>query len=89
MVDAILREIDKICKSFYESQRKEIKKIIISGASALLPGLKDYCQDYFKKEIEIANPFSDIFYSPILEKKLRKMGPSYAIAIGIALRGLE
>ncbi len=89
LIDAILREIDNISKSFYESQKKEVKKIILAGASALLPGLKDYCQDYFKKEIEIANPFSDIFYTPILEKKLREMGPSYAITVGIALRGLE
>ncbi len=89
LIDAILREIDNISKSFYESQKKEVKKIILAGASALLPGLKDYCQDYFKKEIEIANPFSDIFYTPILEKKLREMGPSYAITVGMALRGLE
>jgi len=66
-----------------------VKKIILAGASALLPGLKNYCQDYFKKEVEIADPFSDIFYPPILENKLKKMGPAYAIAVGMALRGLD
>jgi len=41
--------------------------------------------------VEIANPFSasGIFYTPILEETLKKMGPSYAIAIGMALHGLE
>ena len=62
---------------------------IIAGSSALFPGLKEYFQDHFKKEIKIAAPFSDIFYPPILQEILKEMGPSYAIAAGMALRGLE
>jgi len=89
LIDSILREIDKISKNFYKTHRKEVKKVILAGASSLLPGLKEYCQDYFKKEIEVADPFSNIFCPPILEKELKTMGPSYAIAIGMALRGLE
>jgi len=89
LIDIILREIEKTCKNFYHTERKKIQKIIIAGSTALLPGLKEYCQDYFKKEVEIANPFSKIFYPPILEGTLKKMGPPYAIAIGMALRGLE
>ena len=89
LIDAILREIENIYQDFYRIEKREVKKIILAGASVLLPGLRDYCQDYFKKEVEVANPFSDIFYPPILENKLKKMGPIYAIAIGMALRGLE
>jgi len=54
-----------------------------------MPGLKKYFEDYLKKETEIANPFSSIFYQPILEKILKGMGPAYAIAVGMALRGFE
>jgi Tfp pilus assembly PilM family ATPase len=39
-------------------------------------------------EIEIANPFSSLFYPPVLETALKRMGPAYAIAVGSALRGL-
>ncbi|TET84259.1 MAG: type IV pilus assembly protein PilM [Candidatus Nealsonbacteria bacterium] len=89
LVDVILKEIEKISQNFYQTEGKEIQKIILAGASALLPGLKEYFQNHFKKEIEIANPFSNVFYPPILEKTLKEMGSSYAIAVGIALRGLE
>jgi len=51
--------------------------------------LKEHFQNYFKKEIEIANPFSYLFCPPILENTLKEMGSSYAIAVGMALRGLE
>jgi type IV pilus assembly protein PilM len=88
-IDAILEEIDKICDYFYKIEKREVKKVILAGTSALLPGLEDYCRDYLKKEVEIADPFHDIYYPPILEKNIKKMSPSYAIATGMALRGLN
>lgn len=88
-IDLIARESDKIFKESHLETGKEVEKIIIAGGTALLPGLVEYLKDYFKKDLEIANPFRKIFYPPILEKKLQVMGPSYAIAVGMALRGLE
>jgi len=89
LVDVMLKEIENIVKNFYQLERKEVEKFIIAGGTALIPGLKEYFQDFLKKEVEIADPFSKIFYPPILEKEIKKMGPSYTIAIGMALRGLE
>jgi len=89
LINIVLRESEKIFKNFQWKEGKEIDKIILSGGTAFLPGILEYFQDYFKKEIEIANPFSKIFYPPILEKTLKEMGPSYAIAVGMALRGFE
>jgi len=89
LINIILRESEKIFKNFQWKEGKEIDKIILAGGTALLPGILEYFQDYFKKDIEIANPFSKIFYPPILEKTLKEMGPSYAIAVGMALRGFE
>lgn len=89
LIDLGLREIGKISQSFYQAEGKEIQKFIIAGGTSLLPGLKEYFEDYLRKEIEIANPFSKIFYPPILAETLKIIGPSYAIAVGMALRGLE
>jgi type IV pilus assembly protein PilM len=90
LIDIIIREAEKIFINFQQTEGKEVQKIIIAGGTALTPGLKEYFQNYFKKaEVEIANPFSNIFCPPILEKTLKEMGPAYAIAVGMALRGLE
>jgi type IV pilus assembly protein PilM len=89
LIDLILIEIKKTSKSFCEAESKKIEKIIIAGGTALLPGLKEYFAAQLKKETVIADPFSELFYPPILEKKLKKMGPSYAIAVGMALKGLK
>jgi len=89
LIDVILREIEKIFNNFYQKGEGKIQKVILAGGSALIPGLKEYFAENLKKEVEIANPFSNIFYPPILEKTLKEMGPSYAIAVGMALRGLR
>lgn len=89
LVDVILKEIEKIFHNFYLKEGKEIQKIKIAGGAALIPGLKEYFAQNFKVEVEIANPFTDLFYPPILEKKLKEIGPGYAVSVGVALRGLE
>ncbi len=89
LVHAIFREVEKISRSFYQVENKEIQKFIIAGGASLMPKLRKYFEDYLKKETEIANPFPAIFCPPILEKTLKEMGPAYAIAVGIALRGFE
>jgi type IV pilus assembly protein PilM len=89
LVDVVVREVEKILNNFYQQEGREIKKIVLAGGVALMPGLKEYFAENFKKEVEIANPFTNLFYPPILEKKLKEMGPGYAIAVGVALRGIE
>ena len=89
LTDSILEEIRKIFREFYRDEGKEVEKIILSGGLALLPGIKEYFSDGFKKEITISNPFSGISYPPILKETLEKNGPSYSVVVGLALKGLE
>ena len=87
--DLMVLEINRISQSYFQSEQREVSKIIVAGGMALLPGLKEYFESNIQKEVEIANPFSEIIYPPILEQTLRELGPSYAVAVGMAFRGLE
>lgn len=89
LINFMIAETEKILRSFYQSGGKEIDRIILSGGTAGMPGLRKYFSESMKKEVEIADPFKNIFYPPILEERLKQMGPSYTIAVGAALRGLE
>jgi type IV pilus assembly protein PilM len=89
LLDSIIREIKKTFRDFYTNEGKEIEKIILGGGIALMPGLKDYLAGELQKEVEITNPFWNIVYLPLLEEVLRKKGPSYAIAVGLASKGFE
>jgi len=89
LIDSILDEISRTYQNFFQTEKKEVSKIILAGGCALIPGLKEYFSSALKKEVNIINPFTDFSYPPILEPVLREIGPSYAIAVGAALRGLE
>lgn len=89
ILDLIMTEAKKIFQSFSQAQNKEISKIILSGGSALMPGFPEYVSKNLAKTTEVIDPFATIYYPPILEETLKQIGPSYAIAVGAALRGLE
>ena len=86
LVDTIVTEIKRATQELTE---KEIQRVVLGGGSAMLPGLKEYLQESLKKEIELVYPFRSVFYPPVLEDTIKEMGPFYAVAVGMALRGLE
>ncbi len=98
LIDLILVEVEKIFNFTFRTEEKKIEKIILAGGAAKLPGLKSYFsvrlnsnleKDEARKKVVIGNPFASLYYPPILEQSLEDMGPSYAIAVGMALRGLN
>lgn len=89
LVDLIIGEIETQSRAFKDAEGKDIQKIVLGGGASLLPGLRDYIAKGTGKATEIINPFHTIFYSPVLEYTLQSLGPSYAVAVGMALRALE
>lgn len=88
-VDMIIDESKKVFRKFYQEKGKEIEKIVLTGGMSWLPGIKEYLFVEFKKEVIILDPFSSISYPPVLRDFLVKKGPSYAVALGLALKGIE
>jgi type IV pilus assembly protein PilM len=74
-----------------EDSDEAIQKILIAGGSSKLPGLPDYLAKRFEISVELFDPFRQI------EVDGRKFDPDYmkeivpdmAIAVGLALRGVE
>lgn len=89
LVDAILREGEKVIGAFQERFQKDIAAIMLSGGSASLPGFRELVSARFHREVIIGNPFFRIFYPPLLTPLLPDLGPRFAISIGLALRGFE
>jgi type IV pilus assembly protein PilM len=89
LIDPLLIEVKKILSDYYIQEGKEIDEIYLTGGTAGLPGLREYFAEVLKKKVEIPNCFSEILYPPILSKSLEKMAPSFSVATGVALGGLE
>jgi len=89
LVNEMIEEIKKSARSFFQTEGKDIDKIVLAGGATFLPGLKEYFYKEFKKEVVVGNPFVNFSFNPILKETLFKLGPSYAIAVGLALKGFE
>jgi len=89
LIDLILTETKRVLGNFTKEEERKVEKLILAGGTALLPGLKEYFSKQLGKEIILANPFKEFFYPAILEETLKDIGPTFAIAAGIAKRALE
>ena len=86
LIDTVVMEVKR---AIQESKTKEIQRVVLGGGSSLLLGLKEYLKENLNMETEFIDPFRFVFYPPVLEGTIKEMGPSYAVAVGMALRGLE
>jgi len=89
LIDSILEEIKKVFRDFYRVDGKEVDKIVLAGGTALMPGLREYFEKKLNKKVVRISPFSAIAYPSVLSPILKGMDPTYGIAVGLALKGLE
>lgn len=89
LVGPLLIEIKKILAEFQQQEGKSVDSIYLTGGTAALPGLREYLQESLEIKVEIPNCFSELLYPPILEKTLKGIAPSFSVATGVALGGLE
>jgi len=89
LIDPLVIEIKKILADFYTQTGEDVGIIYLTGGTSALPGLKEYCEEVLKKKVEIPNCFSGLLFPPILDETLEKMAPSFSVATGVALGGLD
>ncbi|KUK76185.1 MAG: Type IV pilus assembly protein PilM [candidate division WS6 bacterium 34_10] len=61
-------------------------EFFLTGDGALLPGLADYLSKALHVNATIANPWSNIQVERKFQDIISKSGPSYSVAIGLALK---
>ncbi len=82
----IRRSID-----FYRRQHRneEIDRIILSGGSAVMPGLTEFVQGETGVTTQLANPFAHFSLSDDAPREyLTDIGPAMVVAVGLAVRDI-
>ncbi len=90
VAETLISEV-KRTMNYYTSRNAycEFKKVIYSGGSAVMPGLLAYSAENLGMEVELANPFVGVEFSPKLSKikdSLINLGPVYTVPVGLALK---
>lgn len=85
--NASLQERSGVIASDYESKSQDkIKRIVLSGGGAKMPGLVVYFGSNLGLEVQEADPWYYVAKDKEAMVKLAKDAPSYSVATGLALR---
>ncbi len=90
-LEMIMSEVRRMLQSreVKNPQAKKIHGIILSGGTAGMTGLSQYFESALGIPAAVANPWSGIRYDQKLQSAIQRMGTSYSVALGLALRGVE
>jgi type IV pilus assembly protein PilM len=88
-INLIAGDIRMTCEGFTRTEGLQVDNVILAGGTASLFGFKEYIGQYLKKNTQIADPFAQLSYPSILKKRLKELGSSFGVAIGVAMRGVE
>ena len=84
-------EVQRAMQFFFTStQFTSVEHLLLTGGSAVIPGLEDVVGRSAQVNTLIANPFASMQVSPrILPKKLISDAPSLMVACGLAMRRFD
>lgn len=88
LVDVVVMELKRSIQAFEQQEKKKVDRVLLGGGGANMGGMLTYFKESIKTDVEIVDPFRSVFYPPILEQRLAEIAPSYAVAVGMALRGV-
>jgi type IV pilus assembly protein PilM len=83
----LFKEIQDALKYYQDKFGFQTERIILTGGSALLPGIEEYFQKNFKEKVEIGKPLQNINSASFFPDDKQAM--LFANVIGLAMRGLD
>lgn len=80
----VVAEIKKVIDSYQNKYNRKVEKCILVGSGVHLIGFIDYLTENLGVDVSLGDPFARIDYPPILKPALKEIGPSLAVAVGLA-----
>lgn len=88
-IDFIFSEARRILLTYQRKEGKAVSEIVLVGGGAELKGIRDVASRFFDAKITISSPFDKVAAPAFIGEVLKSAGPSFATAVGLALRGLQ
>lgn len=82
----IVLEIKKIIDNYQGKYTRKVEKAILIGGGVQLFGFVDYVSTKLTLDATVGDPFARLGYPTKLERVLKELGPSLAVAVGLAMR---
>lgn len=88
-LERLLSEANRVLLSYGKRYNKNVLQVVFTGGASSLPGLAEEATRVLGVESVIADPFSKTEAPAFLQNVLKEIGPSFAVALGLALRELK
>lgn len=88
-LETLISEVEKSVK-YFGGRYPEVKleKVIVTGLASGLPELGPYLANSLGLPVEFGNAWLNVSYPAGLQDKLMALSPEYAVAVGLAGRGV-
>lgn len=87
IIDVIVMEAKRVIEAHQaQNRQRPVKRVVLSGGGAQLPGLVRYLATVLGLEVQEADPWFSLSFDPGIKNKIASDGPSYSVAVGLALR---
>jgi type IV pilus assembly protein PilM len=87
--DRAFREFNQVIREYEKNTNYNLSVVYLTGGGAEFPGMQAYVKEALGREVLLANPFTKVAYPAFMEDTLKKIGPSFTVALGAALRDFE
>lgn len=88
LIETLFSEIERFISIYNRKAPRTIQKINLTGGGANLKGLIEYAVAKFGVEVTKSSPFIHIVSPAFMQPILREIGPSFSIAVGLAMHGI-
>ncbi|KKR27592.1 MAG: hypothetical protein A3G66_03385 [Candidatus Levybacteria bacterium RIFCSPLOWO2_12_FULL_39_17] len=85
ILESISGDVKKAILLFKEKSNEPIKQVVLSGGSALLPGIDAFLTNALSSQVVLGNTFSAYNIANV-PNELQIEAPSYNVVVGLALR---
>lgn len=87
VVDVVANEAKRVIMA-HETQNRQrpVKRVVLNGGGAHLPGLVSYFTNFLGLEVQEADPWTAINLDPDMKAKLSSEGAFYSVAVGLAMK---
>lgn len=87
VINIIRDEANRVVQAYQlKNPQNPIKRVVLSGGGAKLPGLVIYMANSLGLEVQAADPWYFVAKDNAIKEKLIQEGPLYTVAVGLALK---
>ncbi len=87
--DRVLKEFRQVIEEYEGRTGAKISQVNVIGGGALFPGFDALVNNHLERPVAFAQPFNKVAYPAFMEDTMNEIGPTFAVALGAALRSFE